>query len=164
MSKEYNLVGIKIWTYVIGEGGVEEWDFATEDDFEVLSDISIRTSKNFSIEVMYHREGSEDIIRKDFVIPKGWTFDGASIPPVFWNLIGEPTEKDFRIPAMVHDWLYGERFNRELSDEIFKELLDLDGVSVVHQHLMWLAVRVFGHTFYASDTSDFWKKVREIIT
>lgn len=34
----------------------------------------------------------------------GYKTDGASIPPVFWSLVGAPFEGDYRMAAVIHDW------------------------------------------------------------
>ena len=41
----------------------------------------------------------------EFVIPKDYTWDGASIPRIFWRLIGAKTDPRFLIPSMIHDVL-----------------------------------------------------------
>ena len=41
----------------------------------------------------------------EFIIPKDYTWDGASIPRVFWRLIGSKTDQRFLIPSMIHDVL-----------------------------------------------------------
>ena len=40
-----------------------------------------------------------------FIIPKGYCWDGATIPRVFWRLIGSRTDSSFLIPSMIHDIL-----------------------------------------------------------
>lgn len=100
---------------------------------------------------------------KTFQIQKGFTFDGASIPPVFWDLVGEPTDSDFLIAAMIHDYLYSIRFNRKISDGAFRTFLIQNGVWTLKAKLMWAGVRLGGFVFYAGDTSKFWKKVRNYL-
>ena len=40
-----------------------------------------------------------------FLINKGYRWDGASIPRVFWRLIGSKTEPEFQIASLLHDKL-----------------------------------------------------------
>ena len=40
-----------------------------------------------------------------FTIPKGYEFDGASIPRVFWRIVGANTDNRFIVAAMVHDFV-----------------------------------------------------------
>ena len=41
----------------------------------------------------------------EFLIPKEYCWDGASIPRVFWRLIGSKSDNRFLIPSMIHDVL-----------------------------------------------------------
>ncbi len=41
----------------------------------------------------------------DIVIEKGYRWDGASIPRIFWHLIGTKTQPEFQIASMLHDKL-----------------------------------------------------------
>lgn len=40
-----------------------------------------------------------------FIIPKDYTWDGASIPRIFWRIIGSKTDPRFMIASMIHDVL-----------------------------------------------------------
>ena len=40
-----------------------------------------------------------------FMIPSGYRYDGASIPRLFWRLIGSKEDVRFQIPALIHDVL-----------------------------------------------------------
>ena len=53
MSSNRDLVGIRIWAYEIGEGGVEQWRDIEEGDLTVLGDRSVKTNVNFSVEINY---------------------------------------------------------------------------------------------------------------
>ena len=43
---------------------------------------------------------------KLYIIPAGFWFDGASIPKLFWSLIGHPMEEPFRIASLIHDYIF----------------------------------------------------------
>ena len=47
----------------------------------------------------------EEPMQYDFTIPKGYCWDGASIPRFFWRLIGAKTSPEFLIPSLIHDVL-----------------------------------------------------------
>ncbi len=40
-----------------------------------------------------------------FVIEEGYRWDGATIPRLFWRLIGSKTEPEFQVASMLHDKL-----------------------------------------------------------
>lgn len=80
-------------------------------------------------------------------IPKQYCYDGASIPRAFWRVIGSKESDEFLIGAMVHDYMCENHDvignNRELSSEVFKQLLLACGVSKVKANLMHFAVNNF---------------------
>lgn len=74
-----------------------------------------------------------------FDIEADYTWDGASIPRVFWRLIGAKTDPRFLIPSMIHDvlcenhdYVDGDRY---LATKIFDNLLK---VSKVNPFTRWL--------------------------
>ena len=95
----------------------------------------------------------------DIVIPKGFTFDGASIPRPLWMFLS-PTGLLF-IPGLVHDYAY--KYNKLLSvdskgnlidyqaeagkaywDKVFREIgIDVNGIAVI-DFLAWVALAVGG--------------------
>lgn len=83
----------------------------------------------------------------NFLINKGYTWDGASIPRLFWRLIGAKTDNNFLIPSYIHDFLCENHFvigyNRQLSSKVFKALLLSCGVSKIKSETMFLAVDNF---------------------
>lgn len=104
---------------------------------EEKKDILKKPYKNvedLGIEVFYKQQ------LYSFMIPKGYLFDGASIPRVFWRLIGANTDNSFLIAAMVHDFMcenHGVVNNdRYLSTLIFNALLEVGGVCGVKRWLM----------------------------
>lgn len=83
----------------------------------------------------------------DFVIPKGYCYDGASIPRIFWRLIGSNTDNSFLIPALIHDVLC-ENHNyidndRQFSSEVFNALLEVSDVGKLKRCLMKNSVDIF---------------------
>ena len=83
----------------------------------------------------------------NFVIPKGYCFDGASIPRFFWRVIGSNTNNKFLIAALIHDVLC-ENHNyidndREFSTKVFNALLESSGVNTINRFLMKKSVDIF---------------------
>ncbi len=58
-------------------------------------------------------------------IPKGFKFDGASVPRLF-HIISAPMATDSIIAALVHDWLFHtKQLSLCESNEVFNEVLIL---------------------------------------
>ena len=86
-----------------------------------------------------------------FDIPKGYCFDGASVPWFFRRIIGAPTDNSFLIAALVHDVLC-ENHNyinndRQLSSEVFNALLECSKVNKFKRYLMYHSVNIFQKFF-----------------
>lgn len=78
-------------------------------------------------------------------IRQGFWYDGASKPPILWNIpfCGTPWDADSLPAATVHDFLCKTRFvPRKLADEIFHELLIGNGVNRIKAYTFYRAVRV----------------------
>lgn len=86
-----------------------------------------------------------------FVIPKGFKYDGASIPFGFRWIIGAKGSDEFMVAALVHDWLCEHHAcianNRLLSSIIFRELLLASHVGKVRAYTMFYAVDNFQRLF-----------------
>ena len=83
----------------------------------------------------------------EFVIPKGYCYDGASIPRIFWRLIGSNTDNSFLIPALIHDTLCEHHeyvnYDREFSSDVFNALLEVSDVGKFKRFLMKNSVNIF---------------------
>jgi len=78
-------------------------------------------------------------------IHRGFVWDGASIPRVFWLTIGGPYHPKFSVAGLVHDYLYRTQpLPRKEADEIFYRLLRFNGVSYITAKRMYLGVRTGG--------------------
>ncbi len=82
-----------------------------------------------------------------FKINKGYCFDGASIPRLFWRVIGSNTDNMYLIPAMIHDVLcenhqYVDN-DRRFSTEVFNALLEANKVCVFKRFWMKHSVNLF---------------------
>ena len=82
-----------------------------------------------------------------FVIPKGYCFDGASVPRFFWRIIGSNTDNQFLLAALVHDILCENHSyidnDREFSTRVFHLLLKESGVKPLKRFLMKHSVNIF---------------------
>jgi len=108
------------------------------------------------------RGGRLDVITEDYYyihegiqlfIPKGFKWDGASIPKILWPILGGPFGR-YSFAAMVHDFLYASReVPREVADQIFYDLMLAHGVSKFKSKIMYKAVSMFGRKAY-EDTDE----------
>lgn len=87
----------------------------------------------------------------EFTIPKGYCYDGATVPRFFWRIIGSNTDNKFLIPALIHDVLceHHEYVNndRGFSTEVFNALLECSGVTKLKRFLMKNSVGCFQTIF-----------------
>ena len=93
-------------------------------------------------------EGSE-VYR--IVINKGYNWNGANIPRFFWRIIGSQYNPQFLPASMIHDWLCEHKDfiikdGVKISSDIFKDILELYGVSKIKAWTMATAVRAFQAT------------------
>lgn len=83
---------------------------------------------------------------KGIIVPAGFVCDGASIPRVFWSIVGGPFSADHMTAAVVHDYLYGAGLTtRAEDDEVFLAIMRDHGAGLIKRRLMYHAVRGFGH-------------------
>ena len=81
----------------------------------------------------------------EIVAPAGFVSDGASIPRIFWRVIGPPFRGRYRDAAIIHDWLYSSgSFTRIETDKIFMQAMKELGVSSWRRGAMYRAVRIGG--------------------
>ena len=87
----------------------------------------------------------------NFIIPKGYCYDGASIPRLFWRVIGPNTDNSFLIPALVHDVLCENHSyidnDRRFSTEVFNALLEASDVFPFKRFMMKYSVNCFQTLF-----------------
>lgn len=99
-------------------------------------------------------------LRKDVhvTIPAGTFTDFASIPRLFRWLI--PVNGRHRLPAILHDYLYGSggelpcgvQYTREEADQEFYTAMRHQGVRRLKALVMYRAVRVFGGLFWRENS------------
>lgn len=87
----------------------------------------------------------------NFEIPKGYCYDGASVPRFFWRVIGANTDNRFLIPALIHDVLCENHHyvnnDRKFSTKVFNALLKVSEVYPFKRFLMKNSVDIFQKFF-----------------
>ena len=118
-----------------------EWvdvkEFRKDVDYVVLGKRNIKTLRD----VKFKFNGREHLIKE------GFEYNGASIPKIFWFVIGKPTSEKFALASLIHDYLYMMRADRGLADNLFRELLDDAKVNGRRVAAMFWAVRTGGWWF-----------------
>jgi phytoene dehydrogenase-like protein len=91
------------------------------------------------------RVSSDDGELLTLTVPDGFVTDLASVPrlPAAYLLFGNRARR----AAILHDWLYTERFPREWADAVFFAAMRHE-VNPPAAYAMWLAVRVGGGSYY----------------
>jgi hypothetical protein len=87
-------------------------------------------------------------------VPEGFLFDLASVPRTFWGLIS-PFDLSIVAP-LLHDFLYKnggnppgaieppEPYTRAQADDLFRRVMEIEGVPPWRRNAAYLAVRTFG--------------------
>jgi hypothetical protein len=102
-----------------------------------------RGTRVFVLEHYYRYHSSRGTI----TVPTGFPTDGASIPRIFWPILG-PHGSYFGA-AIIHDYLYARASNgrhlmtRSDADKLFLEAMYNSGVGP-HRHIIHAAVRIGG--------------------
>ena len=84
-------------------------------------------------------------------LPEGYSWDGATIPRVWWSIMGHPLKQEFRLASLVHDWRCEHAktgAERMVGDALFLELLEKAGLPRWRRIGMWVAVRVWSLFFW----------------
>ena len=83
-------------------------------------------------------------------VKEGFIYDSASIPRIFWSLIGSPFSGKYRMAALIHDALYATNYTtKKRADDIFYNIMINEGVAKWRASLMYTAVLAFGWVVYA---------------
>lgn len=80
--------------------------------------------------------------------PAGIIVDGASIPQIFWSLIGGPFEGRYRAASVIHDFYCDTRTRRFREvHRVFYDGMLTAGVDPRRAWVMYMAVDTFGPTW-----------------
>lgn len=90
-------------------------------------------------------------------VPKGFVCDGASIPRVFWSVVGHPLSGGPLRAAIIHDALCVQastRAERRFADTVFYWVLEQCRVPYWRRLLLFLAVRVYALCVWRQRLAD----------
>lgn len=95
------------------------------------------------LEVVWTVDGVEKVL----TIPKEFITDGASIPQLFWSVIGSPYLPEFITAAIVHDYMCDLKWDVEEMSLLFFKLLNDSNVHGLKPQLMTDAVYLYKKHF-----------------
>lgn len=120
----------------------------------------------------YQYEWEAEGARWRLLVPDGFVYDLASVPRIFWSLLGIRPDGLHRAAALVHDWIYAHQgrlpngsysrwngrawedaelvWTRRNADRLFARLLREGRVKRWRRRLMFKAVHWFGGRAWAS--------------
>lgn len=120
----------------------------------------------YELAVDWTYEWEHDGIRRRIIVPKGFQYDGASVPRLVWTCTGILPDGLIRAAALVHDWLYQHRgqlpegsyqefhrgkwrnvgrvATRREVDRLFARIMRETGVSKLKRRLAYAGVRAGG--------------------
>lgn len=91
--------------------------------------------------------------RYSIVVKAGFRFDGASIPSLFWAVVGSPFDPRNLVFSCFHDALYEtEAVSRPMCDVFMLAIMDYECISKWKAKGMYRAVRMFGGNTWRGHT------------
>lgn len=97
----------------------------------------------------------KDVYYRDFTIPAGFTWDGASVPKAFRLIV--PKWGENSIAYLLHDFLYSTQapstVSRKRADKILYEDLLTLGAGSIRAWLVYKTVDLFGASYFRKNTS-----------
>ena len=84
---------------------------------------------------------------RNFLIPRGFESDGASVPRLFWRTVFPNSDSHATTAGIAHDFIYRmqpENWTRRDADRMFLALLVEFGAPIRAALMAYCAVRLFG--------------------
>ena len=126
----------------------------TEEENKSIKKYPFINKKNLKVNLKDYKKYK----KYSFTVPKGYCYDGASIPRLFWRIIGSNTDNRFLVPALIHDVLCEHHeyvdYDRKFSTEVFNALLEASGVYPLKRFCMKNSVDIFQKLFCKWRVSD----------
>lgn len=82
---------------------------------------------------------------------KGDEWDGATIPRLFWSIVGHPLDPRLSLPSFIHDRkcsVASEPEHRFFADAEFLFTLSYRGIPKWRRDLLWAGVRIYARTVW----------------
>lgn len=107
-----------------------------------------------SYQILWSEGAEKAVITKDvwirgYRIPRGFLWDGASIPTIFVTpLFLKPFDHRIREASLLHDFMYVEGMGRKNADDVFREICIENGLDRFRARVMWAGLRIGGWVPY----------------
>ena len=115
-----------------------------QQDGAFLDELNVRLISKGKIELLNdfkYRDSKNDIWKA----PKGYVSDGASIPQVFWSVVGGPLDGDYRDAAVIHDYFCDTKQQTwQATHRVFYDAMRARGVGETKAKTLYYAVYRFG--------------------
>lgn len=86
---------------------------------------------------------------KDYVVPRGFTSNGCSVPRFLWSLLSPAIDNTTIKASCVHDYLYQKGICTRLeADEFYKAQLLKNGFPNWKANLVYVGVRAGGYSHW----------------
>lgn len=120
----------------------------------------------YDVEPVYHKANSYGHVQLDkdwcfhidnrtIWIPCGYICDGASIPRIFWSIIGSPFDPINIVGAWPHDYLYLTHLvDKNTTDEVAFQVWQQAGMRLRKARVMWFAVNKFAGFAWKNNKED----------
>ena len=83
-----------------------------------------------------------------YTVPSGYITDGATIPRIFWSVVGSPFTGRYVKPAVLHDWLCTSKVvDFKTANKVFYKSMRKAGVNRFKARIMYLAVDIYTSYF-----------------
>lgn len=119
----------------------------TQEEKDLIEKYPFINSTSLSVAFFDHKNNKT----YKFTIPKGFRWDGATIPSLTWWIIGSKTNPKYRTPSLIHDFLclnkYIIDYRCEFSTQVFEALLSVAGVKKWRRKIMCFFVNIFQKYF-----------------
>lgn len=88
------------------------------------------------------------LLERHFIVPAGYSSDGASVPRVFWRLLSPPIDPITIAPSIIHDFLYDYAWKYDITrdecDRWYRTALIAQGYPRWKANLTYIGIRLFG--------------------
>ncbi len=133
-------------------------------------DILPISEEDYILDENYAYEWDINGIPQRINIPKGFIYDGASVPRLLWSVSGLTPDGLIRAAALVHDWIYNfegmlpegsyqyfqdgqwkqvhGKWKRKDADRLFARMMKEANVPKWKRQLAYQAVRWFGRAYW----------------